>query len=344
MQQQLQCVQPLRCSHQQHICSLHHRPLLRHPPLTRSLGDVQQRQQQQWRRSSTSPAVCKSAASSAAFGDSSSKSTGGGRSTAYAAAAEFVGGLSDTARDVQELLVKFTGLWRSFLPMLSLFFCLSFINTILDSLKDTLVITAVGGGAFVIPYLTVYAVLPISVVFLFLYAKASHHMSRSALFNAIIVVFMAFFGVFALFMYPNADTLHPHALADRLQQVGGQQTGQQHSCWAVKLRPLGAGQQQHNEQEAATGGCAGSAGHSSVTSRTQAVGCCSLRGMLWPPPTVQKVSVAGSCAIPMRPPTACLCMRHIDTVYIAAVSCLTTHCRLLCSLRQLQHSLHSWRV
>eukprot|EP00775_Hariotina_reticulata_P001388 gene1388-1728_t len=27
----------------------------------------------------------------------------------------------------------------------------------LDSLKDTLVITAVGGGAFVIPYLTVYA-------------------------------------------------------------------------------------------------------------------------------------------------------------------------------------------
>jgi AAA family ATP:ADP antiporter len=37
------------------------------------------------------------------------------------------------------------GLWRSFLPMLSLFFCLSFVNTILDSLKDTLVITAHGG-------------------------------------------------------------------------------------------------------------------------------------------------------------------------------------------------------
>lgn len=103
--------------------------------------------------------------------------------------------------------------------MLSLFFCLSFINTMLDSLKDTLVITAAGGGAFVIPYLTVYAVLPISVVFLVVFSAASHKMSRSALFNTIIAVFMAFFGAFALFMYPNADVLHPHALADNLQQV-----------------------------------------------------------------------------------------------------------------------------
>ncbi|WIA39919.1 hypothetical protein OEZ86_013359 [Tetradesmus obliquus] len=111
------------------------------------------------------------------------------------------------------------GLWRSFLPMLSLFFCLSFVNTILDSLKDTLVITAHGGGAFVIPYLTVYAVLPVSVLFLFAFSAASHRMSRAALFNTILVVFMAFFGGFALVLYPNADVLHPHALADQMQQA-----------------------------------------------------------------------------------------------------------------------------
>jgi AAA family ATP:ADP antiporter len=117
------------------------------------------------------------------------------------------------------LVKRFLSLWRQFLPMLSLFFCLSFINTILDSLKDTLVITAVGGGAFVIPYLTVYAVLPMSMVFLVAFSAASQRMSRSALFNTIVAVFVAFFAVFALFLYPNADALHPHAVADQLQQV-----------------------------------------------------------------------------------------------------------------------------
>lgn len=137
----------------------------------------------------------------------------------FAAAASLARGLSDTAADLQELIQRFLSLWRQFLPMLSLFFCLSFINTILDSLKDTLVITAAGGGAFVIPYLTVYAVLPMSMVFLVAFSAASQRMSRSALFNSIVAIFVAFFGGFALFLYPNADILHPHALADQLQQV-----------------------------------------------------------------------------------------------------------------------------
>lgn len=168
------------------------------------------------------PGVCRAAASSQAFSDDSnssrtaSSSNGGG---VFAAAATFTEGLADTGAELQDLVKRFLSLWRQFLPMLSLFFCLSFINTILDSLKDTLVITAVGGGAFVIPYLTVYAVLPMSMVFLVLFSAASQRMSRSALFNAIVAVFVAFFAVFALFLYPNADALHPHAVADQLQQV-----------------------------------------------------------------------------------------------------------------------------
>jgi hypothetical protein len=35
-----------------------------------------------------------------------------------------------------------------------LFFLMAFVNTIMDNLKDSLVITAVGGGTEVIPYLT----------------------------------------------------------------------------------------------------------------------------------------------------------------------------------------------
>eukprot|EP00798_Chlamydomonas_sp_ICE-L_P015733 gene15733-21855_t len=111
---------------------------------------------------------------------------------------------------------KFTHLIGKFLPMVGLFFLLAFVNTILDSLKDTLVITSVGGGAQVIPYLTVYAVLPSSLVFLLLYSYATQKISRSRLFSVIISVFMCFFATFAFFLYPNEATLHPHALADKL--------------------------------------------------------------------------------------------------------------------------------
>ena len=42
---------------------------------------------------------------------------------------------------------RFWALSGKFMPMVGLFFMLAFVNTILDSLKDTLVITAAGGGA-----------------------------------------------------------------------------------------------------------------------------------------------------------------------------------------------------
>ena len=44
-------------------------------------------------------------------------------------------------------------------------------------------------------------------------------MGRTALFNSIVAIFMAFFVVFAFALYPNHHTIHPHALADQLAQV-----------------------------------------------------------------------------------------------------------------------------
>lgn len=38
--------------------------------------------------------------------------------------------------------------------MATLFFLMAFVNTVMDTLKDTLVITAVGGGTQVIPFIT----------------------------------------------------------------------------------------------------------------------------------------------------------------------------------------------
>ncbi|MEW5316861.1 MAG: hypothetical protein WDW38_008205 [Sanguina aurantia] len=109
--------------------------------------------------------------------------------------------------------------FKQFIPKVGLFFLLAFVNTILDSLKDTLVITAHGGGTQVIPYLTVYAVLPSSILFLFLYSFATQRLARGQLFSIIVTAFVSFFVTFAMVLYPNHEALHLHALADSMSQV-----------------------------------------------------------------------------------------------------------------------------
>lgn len=113
---------------------------------------------------------------------------------------------------------KLDGLWDKFIPMSFLFFLMAFVNTIIDSLKDSLVITAVGGGTEVIPYLTVYAVLPSSFLFLFAYSAGTQRFSREKLFNIIVGCFLAFYGGFAL-VYPHHDALHLTGMADKLVGV-----------------------------------------------------------------------------------------------------------------------------
>lgn len=102
---------------------------------------------------------------------------------------------------------------KKYLPMVSLFFCMSFVNTILDSIGNSLVVTATGGGASVLPFLTVYAVWPCSIIFLVSFTLATQRFSRAALFNIVICTFMAFYGGFGL-LYPFHEAFHLKAFAD----------------------------------------------------------------------------------------------------------------------------------
>ena len=123
------------------------------------------------------------------------------------------------------------GKWRSFfwpvhnfelkklLPMFFLFFFISFNYTILRDTKDALIVTAPGSGAEAIPFLKVWGVLPMAVIFMIAYAKLSNVLSKTKLFYTTISFFIAFFALFALFLYPNHDTLHPTVFADKLQAV-----------------------------------------------------------------------------------------------------------------------------
>ncbi len=122
------------------------------------------------------------------------------------------------------------GKWRSFfwpvhafelkklLPMFFLFFFISFNYTILRDTKDALIVTAPGSGAEAIPFLKVWGVLPFAILFMVIYSKLANKLSKPKLFYVTISAFLAFFGVFALFLYPAHDTLHPTVMADRLQE------------------------------------------------------------------------------------------------------------------------------
>jgi AAA family ATP:ADP antiporter len=121
------------------------------------------------------------------------------------------------------------GKWRSFfwpvhgfelkklLPMFFLFFFINFNYTILRDTKDALIVTAPGSGAEAIPFLKVWGVLPAAIIFMLIYSKLSNIMSKPKLFYTNIAAFIAFFGLFALVLYPYRDALHPTVTADALQ-------------------------------------------------------------------------------------------------------------------------------
>lgn len=121
------------------------------------------------------------------------------------------------------------GKWRAFfwpvhayelkklLPMFFLFFFISFNYTILRDTKDTLVVTS--SGAETIPFLKFWGVVPAAVIFMLVYSKLSNMLSKENLFYATILPFLVFFGLFAVFIFPNREWLHPNASADWLQSV-----------------------------------------------------------------------------------------------------------------------------
>jgi AAA family ATP:ADP antiporter len=97
---------------------------------------------------------------------------------------------------------------KKLLPMLLMFFFISFIYSILRNTKDTFIVTAPGGGADLIPFLKVYGTIPVSIVFMVLYAKCSNHLSKKKLFYLTLTPFVLFFALFAL-VFPHRDAVEP---------------------------------------------------------------------------------------------------------------------------------------
>jgi len=106
---------------------------------------------------------------------------------------------------------------RSFIPMLIIFFLVGFNYNLLKSAKDALVVTAPSSGAEAIPFIKVWAILPMALLFTFILTRVSNKVSREKVFYYMMSMFIAFFFIFTFFLYPYRDSLHPHELADRIQ-------------------------------------------------------------------------------------------------------------------------------
>jgi ATP:ADP antiporter, AAA family len=123
------------------------------------------------------------------------------------------------------------GKWRSFfwpvyahelkilLPMLGMFFLITFNYNLLRIAKDALIVTAKSSGADAIPFLKTWAILPMAFLMTFLFTRLSNKFRLEQVFYLMMGLFLGFFALFAFVLYPIHEHLHPHALADHLESI-----------------------------------------------------------------------------------------------------------------------------
>ncbi len=106
---------------------------------------------------------------------------------------------------------------RKILPMLLMMFLICFNYSILRCFKDSVVVTA--SNAEVLPFIKVWAVLPMAIVLTVLFTKLNNRYSQERVLYMMVSGFLLFYALFAFVLYPMSDYLHPHELADRLQSA-----------------------------------------------------------------------------------------------------------------------------
>ncbi len=104
-------------------------------------------------------------------------------------------------------------------PLVVILFCTALSYSILRPLKDTIVISATGSGVEVLPFIKFWGMFPAAVLSTILFSYLLNHFSKAAVFRGILLFFGLFFALFALFIYPNRDSLHPQSSADFLQSI-----------------------------------------------------------------------------------------------------------------------------
>ena len=106
---------------------------------------------------------------------------------------------------------------RKFIPMLLMYALIVFNYSMLKTAKDALVVTANNSGAEVIPFIKLWAILPMAIAFTFLFTRLSNKFNRERVFYIMTGIFLGFFALFAFVLYPFREYLHPNELANTLE-------------------------------------------------------------------------------------------------------------------------------
>jgi ATP:ADP antiporter, AAA family len=105
------------------------------------------------------------------------------------------------------------------LPLLIIFFLLSFCYNALRDLKDSLIITQELSNAEVIPFIKIWAVLPMAILLIYIFTQLSRKISFDKIFYIITSAFLIYFLIFVFLIYPQRDILTLHNTANHLQKV-----------------------------------------------------------------------------------------------------------------------------
>lgn len=95
-----------------------------------------------------------------------------------------------------------------FMCIAGLILLITYIHSVLKISKDALVISHLGTET--ISAIKLYAGLPMSLLFMFVYIKLSDVFTRARLFHAMNWFFIAYFVLFATVLYPNGEALSIH--------------------------------------------------------------------------------------------------------------------------------------
>lgn len=108
---------------------------------------------------------------------------------------------------------------KKVLSMLLLLFLLCVSYGVLRNLKDTIILTAKNSGAEVIPFIKVWGMLPGVFIATWFYTRLSRYFKKENVFYIMIGCFLAYFLLFAFYLYPNSEQLHLQKLGDWLSSV-----------------------------------------------------------------------------------------------------------------------------
>ncbi len=104
---------------------------------------------------------------------------------------------------------------KKFIPMFAIFFCISFIYSVLRNVKDIFIMSKAASES--ITLVKILVVLPAAFIFTAIYNSVSNRLKRDQLFNLTVIFFLSFFAFFLFFLAPNLENLKPTAFANSMR-------------------------------------------------------------------------------------------------------------------------------